>query len=75
MIKYIQVLSELCVAVGIDTEVDVALMNAIRAQTQAQSDEHYTLSCLLIVFIALSLPRLALTQSSHFSATLQGKLL
>lgn len=68
-----QVLSELCMAVGINTDVDVALVHAIRAQTkQTEPDEHYTLSCLLLVFIALSLPRLALTQNSQYSASLLG---
>lgn len=61
--------------VGINTDVDVALVHAIRAQTkQAEPDEHYTLSCLLLVFIALSLPRLALTQNSQYSASLLGVL-
>ncbi|KAL3981395.1 Membrane-associated protein gex-3 [Acanthocheilonema viteae] len=65
------VLSELCMTVGINTDVDVALVHAIRAQTkQTEPDEHYTLSCLLLVFIALSLPRLALTQNSQYSASL-----
>ncbi|VDK88818.1 unnamed protein product [Litomosoides sigmodontis] len=65
------VLSELCMTVGISTDVDVALVHAIRAQMkQTEPDEHYTLSCLLLVFIALSLPRLALTQSSRYSASL-----
>ncbi|OZC10769.1 Membrane-associated protein gex-3 family protein [Onchocerca flexuosa] len=65
------VLSELCMAVGINTDVDVALVHAIRAQMkQTEPDEHYTLSCLLLVFIALSLPRLALTQNSQYSASL-----
>lgn len=60
-------------AVGINIDVDVALVHAIRAQTkQTEPDEHYTLSCLLLVFIALSLPRLALTQNSQYSASLQG---
>ncbi|CAG9537731.1 unnamed protein product [Cercopithifilaria johnstoni] len=65
------ILSELCITVGINTDVDVALVHAIRAQTkQTEPDEHYTLSCLLLVFIALSLPRLALTQNSQYSASL-----
>lgn len=64
----------MCAAVGVDTSIDVALMNAIRTQMQQvyTSDEHYTLSCLLFVFIALSLPRLANSQVNSLNSTLQG---
>lgn len=64
----------MCAAVGLPTEVDVALMNAVRAQTpQSQPpEEQYAVTCLLFVFIALSLPRLALSPTSTFKATLHG---
>ncbi|VDM37485.1 unnamed protein product [Toxocara canis] len=68
------VISEMCAAVGMSTEVDVALMNAVRAQTQQSQppEEQYAVTCLLFVFIALSLPRLALSPSSTFKATLHA---
>uniref|UniRef100_A0A9J2PDS2 Membrane-associated protein gex-3 n=1 Tax=Ascaris lumbricoides TaxID=6252 RepID=A0A9J2PDS2_ASCLU len=68
------VISEMCAAVGLPTEVDVALMNAVRAQTpQSQPpEEQYAVTCLLFVFIALSLPRLALSPTSTFKATLHA---
>lgn len=66
-------ISELCAAVGLDTEVDVALMHAVRTHMQqTPPDDHYELSCLLFVLIALSIPKLSSIQSSQFKATLQG---
>lgn len=66
------VISEMCAAVGLDTEVDVALVNAVRAQNQPtqSTEEQYLVSCLLFVFIALSLPRLALSNSNILRASI-----
>ncbi|KAK0397830.1 hypothetical protein QR680_002290 [Steinernema hermaphroditum] len=65
-------ISEMCAAVGSKTTVDLALVNAIRAQAQTQRltnpEEHYNISCLLFVFIAISLPKLALASTSFFRA-------
>ncbi|TMS37405.1 hypothetical protein L596_004342 [Steinernema carpocapsae] len=65
-------ISEMCAAVGVTTTVDLALVNAIRQQAQTQRltnpEEHYNISCLLFVFIAISLPKLALASSSFFRA-------
>uniref|UniRef100_A0A1I8ADZ0 Nck-associated protein 1 n=1 Tax=Steinernema glaseri TaxID=37863 RepID=A0A1I8ADZ0_9BILA len=65
-------ISEMCAAVGNKTTVDLALVNAIRTQAQNQRltnpEEHYSISCLLFVFIAVSLPKLALASTSFFRA-------
>lgn len=68
---------ELCSAAGFDCSVDASLVNAVRAQQQNEncsSEEDYHLCCLLIVFIAVSLPKLAKTDTSFFRASLGAHL-
>jgi len=68
-------IGEMCASVGVRTKVDIALVNAIRAQTHGSSpDELYHLSCLLMVFIAVSLPRLAQAHATFFKASLAASL-
>ncbi|XP_057703129.1 nck-associated protein 1-like isoform X2 [Corythoichthys intestinalis] len=59
---------ELAAAAGMTCDVDPALVSAIRSmQTDNTSiDEEYKLSCLLLVFIAVSLPSLALDPNSCY---------
>jgi NCK-associated protein 1 len=76
MIPCVQLIGEMCAALGVPSRVDMALVNAIRAQTHAMApDEHYQLSCLLIVFIAVALPRLAQAHATFFKASLAGGVL
>ncbi|XP_077428322.1 nck-associated protein 1-like isoform X1 [Vanacampus margaritifer] len=60
---------ELASAMGMSCDVDSALVSAIRnMHTDNMSmDEEYKLSCLLLVFIAVSLPSLALDPNSCYS--------
>ncbi|KAM9799180.1 nck-associated protein 1-like [Syngnathus typhle] len=60
---------ELASAAGMSCDVDPALVSAIRSmQTDNMSiEEEYKLSCLLLVFIAVSLPSLALDPNSCYS--------
>ncbi|XP_062271347.1 nck-associated protein 1-like [Scomber scombrus] len=60
---------ELASAAGISCDIDPALVTAIRnMQTDNTSiDEEYKLSCLLLVYIAVSLPTLALDTNSFYS--------
>lgn len=66
----------MCAAAGIKTNVDVALANAVQAQVQTQrlndAEEHYNRSCLLLVFIAIALPKLALSRQSFYKASTAG---
>ena len=87
----------MCAALGLDTNVDAALLGAIRHHAQQERkftkkynifklhsfklshiledynpDEDYHLSCLLMVFIAVSLPKLARIDVSFYKATLAG---
>uniref|UniRef100_A0A915DJ47 Membrane-associated protein Hem n=1 Tax=Ditylenchus dipsaci TaxID=166011 RepID=A0A915DJ47_9BILA len=68
-------IGEMCAAVGVKLDVDLALVNAIQAKVQADKvnndpEEHYNTSCLLLVFIAIALPKLAIAKQSAFKASL-----
>ncbi|KJH45943.1 hypothetical protein DICVIV_08021 [Dictyocaulus viviparus] len=66
---------ELGAALGLESPVDIALSNAVRAQSlQISPDEHYQLSCLLLVAVAISLPKLALMENAAFKPTLKGNI-
>lgn len=67
-------ISEMCAAAGIHTDVDMTLLTAIQAQANRMKDaeEHYTLTCLLFVFIAISLPKLASSKLSFFNANMKA---
>ena len=60
----------MCAAAGIQTDVDVALMRAIQAQTpaKADADDFYQETCFLFVFIAIALPKLATSKLSLYKA-------
>uniref|UniRef100_A0A4W6EE67 NCK associated protein 1 like n=1 Tax=Lates calcarifer TaxID=8187 RepID=A0A4W6EE67_LATCA len=60
---------ELASAAGLTCDIDPALVTAIRSmQTDNISvDEEYKLTCLLLVYIAVSLPALALDNNSSYS--------
>ncbi|XP_077459240.1 nck-associated protein 1-like [Stigmatopora argus] len=65
---------ELASAAGMTCDVDPALVSAVRSmQTDNMSiDEEYKLSCLLLVFTAVSLPALALDPNSCYSREYGG---
>ncbi|KAJ1352261.1 hypothetical protein KIN20_008556 [Parelaphostrongylus tenuis] len=68
-------LGELGAAMGLQGPVDIALSNAVRAQSQQMNpDEHYQLSCLLLVAIAISLPKLAFLESATYKPSLKASL-
>ncbi|KFD72717.1 hypothetical protein M514_01844 [Trichuris suis] len=63
--------SEMFSAAGLPCIVDAHLVNAIRAQKQDEAtEEDYSVCCLLMVFIAVSLPRLAHSDNLCYQATL-----
>ncbi|KAK2722427.1 membrane-associated protein Hem-like [Artemia franciscana] len=66
-------ISELASAAGLPVKVEPALINSLRHQKQVdpKEDEHH-LACLLLVFVAVSLPRLARMDASVYKANLGG---
>ncbi|VDM68353.1 unnamed protein product [Strongylus vulgaris] len=68
-------LGELGAAMGVEGPIDIALSNAVRAQSlQINPDEHYQMSCLLLVAIAVSLPKLATVESAAYKPSLRASL-
>ncbi|RCN35023.1 hypothetical protein ANCCAN_19121 [Ancylostoma caninum] len=68
-------LGELGAAMGMQGPIDIALSNAVRAQSlQINPDEHYQMSCLLLVAIAISLPKLATVESATYKPSLRASL-
>ncbi|TRZ11597.1 hypothetical protein HGM15179_015504 [Zosterops borbonicus] len=65
---------ELASAAGIPCEVDPALVTALaRHRTEGSSpEEDYKVSCLLLVFVAVSLPLLAADPAATYSPELDG---
>ncbi|NXP43223.1 NCKPL protein, partial [Leiothrix lutea] len=65
---------ELASAAGIPCEVDPALVTALAGnRTEGSSpEEDYKVSCLLMVFVAVSLPLLAADPAAVYSPELDG---
>lgn len=60
-------LSEMGSSLGESVSLDSALVSAVRTQSvQMQADEHYLASCLLMIGVAVCLPRLAVAPLSCY---------
>lgn len=60
-------LSEMASSLGERVSLDSALVSAIRTQSvQLQTDEHYLASCLLMIGVAVCLPRLSMAPLSCY---------
>jgi len=69
---YISCSIHVIVSVGFECSVDPLLVAAIRNQKPEGGEDQYTLSCLLMVFVAVIIPRRASTGNSAFEPSLQG---
>ena len=78
-----RIVSEMTSAAGLSCKVDPALTSALRqactptpapGQKQAEivEEEEHVLVCLLMVFVAVSIPKLARNESSFYRASLEG---
>lgn len=65
----------MCAAAGLKTDIDFALIAAIQEKSKNMlgTVEHYNLSCLLLVFVAIALPKLAASRQTFFRASVVGK--
>ena len=66
--------AELASASGYASKVDPNLLTTLRQTPgpKSETDEEYLTSCLLMVFIAVSIPKLARSESSSYQAQLEG---
>jgi len=65
-------INEMAASAGFESSVDPLLVAAIRNQKTEAGEDQYTLSCLLMVFIAVIIPRRASLINSTFDANKQG---
>lgn len=68
------VVSELASAAGIPCSVDPVLVQELRMQKNEHPETEYDIACLLMVFVAVSIPKLARADSSFFKASVEGHL-
>jgi NCK-associated protein 1 len=66
------IVNEMASAAGLPCDIDPALCAALRSQKSEALEDDYNLSCLLMVFIAIALPRLARSDGTVFKAAMEG---
>uniref|UniRef100_A0A8C4NIK5 NCK-associated protein 1 n=1 Tax=Eptatretus burgeri TaxID=7764 RepID=A0A8C4NIK5_EPTBU len=72
-IKVAMSVYELSSAAGLTCEIDPALVMALSPQkAESNAEDEYKFACLLMVFVAVSLPSLASLPTSQYSPTLEG---
>ena len=67
-----QTVNEMASSTGLPSRIDPALMAALRVQKNDMGEDEYEISCLMMVFIAVSLPRLAKLDSSTYKPALEA---
>lgn len=68
----LQSISEMCSAAGLPNKVDPALVTALLSQKSELGEDEYQIACLLMVFIAVSLPKLARGEQSYYKPSLEA---
>uniref|UniRef100_A0A673JYW7 Nck-associated protein 1 n=1 Tax=Sinocyclocheilus rhinocerous TaxID=307959 RepID=A0A673JYW7_9TELE len=63
---------ELSSAAGLPCEIDPALVVALSSQKSGSPEEEYKIACLLMVFVAVSMPTLASNVMSQYSPAIEG---
>ncbi|PSN55803.1 Membrane-associated protein Hem [Blattella germanica] len=66
------VVSEMASAAGLNCKVDPTLVAALRNQKNETDEDEHLLACLLMVFVAVSIPKLARNENSFYRASLEG---
>ncbi|OXA44151.1 membrane-associated protein Hem [Folsomia candida] len=64
--------AEMASAAGIPQKIDPTLVQTLRLQKNDGNEEEYALSCLLMVFVAVSIPKLARQDASVYRASLEA---
>lgn len=67
-----QIVNEMASATGLPSRIDPALTAALRVQKNDMGEDEYEIACLLMVFIAVSLPRLAKAEASTYRPALEA---
>ncbi|CAG2232657.1 unnamed protein product [Mytilus edulis] len=71
-----KVVNEMSSASGLSCDVDPTLINALRQQKSGETarENEYEVACLLMVFVAVAIPKLARQDSSVYKASLEGNV-
>ncbi|XP_071122015.1 nck-associated protein 1-like isoform X11 [Mytilus edulis] len=72
--KDLKVVNEMSSASGLSCDVDPTLINALRQQKSERRENEYEVACLLMVFVAVAIPKLARQDSSVYKASLEGNV-
>lgn len=67
-----QIVNEMASASGLPCRIDPILTAALRVQKNDMGEDEYEIACLMMVFIAVSLPRLAKMESSSYRPSLEA---
>lgn len=69
----IKIVSEMASSGGLQCKVDPTLATALRSQPKPETEENeHLISCLLMVFVAVSIPKLARNENSFYRASLEA---
>lgn len=68
----IQIVNEMANASGLRSRIDPTLTAALRVQKNDMGEDEYEIACLMMVFIAVSLPRLAKMDTSTYRPSLEA---
>uniref|UniRef100_A0A7G3APR1 Putative membrane-associated hematopoietic protein n=1 Tax=Lutzomyia longipalpis TaxID=7200 RepID=A0A7G3APR1_LUTLO len=68
----IKVVAEMASAAGLPCKVDPTLASALRSQKPEVDDGEHLIACLLMVFVAVSIPKLARNENSFYRASLEA---
>ncbi|XP_018565798.1 membrane-associated protein Hem [Anoplophora glabripennis] len=68
-----KIVSEMTSAAGLPCKVDPTLISALKLQKpETDGENEHLLVCLLMVFVAVSIPKLAKSEQSFYRASLEG---
>ncbi|XP_014204740.1 membrane-associated protein Hem [Copidosoma floridanum] len=67
-----RVISEMTSAAGLSCKVDPTLTSALKSQKAEVDEDEHVFVCLLMVFVAVSIPKLARNENSFYRASLEG---
>lgn len=68
----IKIVSEMAAAAGLTCKVDPTLANALRSQKPENEEGEHLIACLLMVFVAVSIPKLARNENQFYRASLEA---
>ena len=66
--------NEMASAAGFASQIDPLLLQTLQSLPKSDFEEEYLVSCLLMVFVAVSVPKLARSESSFYRVSRNGSV-